>query len=157
MTGSLGQTDVEHAQPSSTYAERRLHLGRGKGRPYIYHTPVSCSCPEHEARHTVPVLLHQASLLAQLPCYHSTQPSSALEHSRNQKSPQQVLLAVTARLSGMPNLYLRLVSIARLVIASAGCPKGSQQSKSQQSQPMFARAQPTCLGEWDHVRNIDEA
>lgn len=135
MTGSLGHQILSTCSPPvqrQWFVERHLHLGQVRGKPYSTHTAVS-SCPAHDMRHTVPVLPRQASLLAQLPCYHSTQRSSALEHGNNQTPSQQVLLAVTARLSGNAKLVPGNCSIARLVIASAGCPKGSQQSKSQQS------------------------
>ena len=79
-------------------------------------------------------------------------------HSKNEKAPEQVVAGSHSR-AAWKCPYCSWEWRAPVFMrtrAKAGCPKCSARSRSRQSQPTFAEAQPACLAEWDYERNDQE-
>ena len=80
------------------------------------------------------------------------------DYSKNEKVPEQVLAGSHSRAAWKcPDCSWEWrAPVFMRTRTRAGCPKCSARSRSQESQPTFAEAQPACLAEWDYERNDEE-
>ena len=124
------------------------------GQPHVWTTKVAnrahgTQCPECSNRL---VCLHNS--LATL----APDAAQYWNHSKNDKSPDQVLAGSKSRAHWKCPAcnWEWQAQICKRVRSRAGCPKCSHAQKVKRSQPTFAETQPACLAEWDYEHNDAE-
>ncbi|KAL3144718.1 hypothetical protein ABBQ38_001842 [Trebouxia sp. C0009 RCD-2024] len=154
------------------HVDRNMHLGAIKVKPHSRTKAVwSCNkCPAGQP-HVWKAGISDRTRGTRCPycsnrrlCLHNSLATIApdVAHywdlTKNANSPEQVLAGSRSKAEWKCPAckYEWKATIRVRVRASSGCPKCSQASRIQHSQPTFAVAQPAELAEWDHERNNAE-
>ena len=170
-----GSPDISMLSPElqqQWHGASNRHLGGMKVKPQSNRKAVwQCNkCPAGQP-HIWTALVFNRTEGTQCPycsnrlvCLHNSLATIAPEaaqywnHSKNEKSPDQVLAGSSLRAEWKCPAcnWEWQASVAQRVRSRAGCPKCSRTQIVPQSQPSLAEAHPACLAEWDYEHNEAE-